>query len=199
MTDARDTTMLPDGEDFLRRFSTHEIRESSEGRWLLQMKRKDGSWTGDRWMEVAALSGGKLLVHGDYDPVCFAYNSDSPESRVHWMARNYQNEPCSYVMEKASIGTGGRRRVTAFDREKAARDLRKFAAEYREDGRLSLAKKYKKAADGEWDTEERLLRELYDFDPDGDHDAMGRRPTWAVYAAWATLVRLSSLLKQADD
>lgn len=184
--------MVTIGSTFLQRFSEHEVVSSTEGRWLLQ----SSEGYPDNWMEVVALAGGKLLVHGDYDPVCFAYHDGVPEARVHWMARNYKDEPCSYVMEKAQIGTGGRRVVKCFDTDKAQTDIAKHAVIMREEGYERLADKYTLLAGITWKSEHDMYEYISDFDVDYLDYEFGLRPTYAVYAAWATLIRLSKILKE---
>jgi len=113
-------------------YAHHEIRESSEGRWLLQKRRPAGGWEGNMWTEIITLRHKGLLVDGDIDPVVFRYGPAHPEARVRWMGcRMAAHDP--YFKEKASIGMGGRidGLVEQWDPEVAADDLRAMEAEFK--------------------------------------------------------------------
>ena len=115
-----------------RSYENHVIRESSEGRWLIQSRHQDGGWESNMWTEIIALHHKGLLVDGDIDPVIFRYGPDHPEARVRWMGnRKYAHD--HYFREKASIGMGGRGDADItqnWDPEVAADDLREMEAQF---------------------------------------------------------------------
>lgn len=188
---------LTRAEKFLRDFSTHEIKEATEGSWLLQKGHPDGGWEGSLWMEVVSLHGAKLLVHGDFNPIVFAYSNrnTTPVGKVHWMGkRNYNNEPCSYFVEKATIGSG-RESILEWNDRLARRELKEKAGEVFAEGYAKLADGYRNLAlDPSWETEHEMMRELLSFDHDAWEESFGRQVRNSVLAAWATLARLSEIL-----
>lgn len=112
-------------------YEKHEIRESSEGRWLIQKRHSDGGWEGNMWTEIIALHHGGLLVDGDIDPVVFRYGPSHPEARVRWMGSRRAAHD-RYFREKASIGMGGRIHdiTEVWNPEVAADDLREMEARF---------------------------------------------------------------------
>lgn len=88
-------------------FAKHEIRERSEGRWLLFARRPSGGWDGHYWTEVISLAGGRVLAHGDIETVVFAgYSGEGGvEGPVRWIGKTTRGD-FRYLGTKAAIGTG---------------------------------------------------------------------------------------------
>lgn len=129
--------MSIDYEHLADAFARHEIRSEVRaegfGSWLIMRRHEDGGWAWPFWARVTA-SDGLLTVAGDFPPVTFAHYASPgaktcPESAVAWMGS--QSGLCSYVMEKASIGTGSEAVREVCD-EKAVADLRALAEDERE-------------------------------------------------------------------
>jgi hypothetical protein len=169
--------------DATRAFANHEIRERSEGRWVLQRRGADGRWESTYWTEVLVLRGGKLLVHGDIEHVLFAYYGDSraPERVLRWMG------DCTdlgyYVTQKARIGTG--RELIDVDDDRVA--AHQIAEELRE----PLAREVER--DGEpW------APPLAEADPDDAEDVEWFRFDRAMDVV-RFLAALIDALREADD
>lgn len=88
-------------------FAQHEIFELTEDRAVFKRKRPEpdnyGAWDGFYWFEVVLTRGNKMLVHGDIEPVLFAYH----DSRTLLQATSWLGtEPLGseYVKEKARTG-----------------------------------------------------------------------------------------------
>lgn len=91
-------------------FANHllALDRAEEGRWIL--KRPDAS---EFWVEIVALRGGRLLVHGDIEPAIFgnwrapqpAQESTPSYNRglVRWMGSQTRPND-SYFLEKLKIG-----------------------------------------------------------------------------------------------
>lgn len=105
-------------------FAEHQIRERSDGRWLLERPGGEGKWHSDYWAEIIVLRAGKLLVHGDIEHVIFGHYSDTrdPLDIVRWMGRH--EDPAYYVTQKALLGTG-RELIEVTDDGVMERDLRR--------------------------------------------------------------------------
>lgn len=101
---ARKSIEARDRQQAVDAFKNHTITKESEGRWLLQGKDKDGTYTWNMAVEVIALEGKRLFVGGDIDDVVFAYGPRDPVQRVSWMGAH--SSDMRYVAEKARIGSG---------------------------------------------------------------------------------------------
>jgi len=129
--DARDKHRMNMTKLATRAYAKHEIKKSSEDRWLIQQRHKDGGWDSNTWTEIIALHHKGLLVDGDIDPVVFRYGPADPEARVRWMG-NRKHAHDHYFREKASIGMGGRFHdiTEIWEPEVAADDLRVMEARF---------------------------------------------------------------------
>lgn len=190
-------------------FRNHQIVSSivteAFGTWLLKQPYQDGrGHSVTFWVRITAADG-LLRVTGDFDPVVFAHGPMKPIQCVRWMAG--RNEPDSYRMEKASIGMGGRGRVSTWDTELArkdlleARDFEVLEEPYNEglvkaiDEALDLGVNY----DGEYGCHE-YVRMIMDSEHLKDTDVLevigncGRRPLPAVGLALRACNRLVELV-----
>lgn len=178
--------------DFLKRFDTHEVVKQSVTGWLLRRPRDKGGFDGHDWMEVTALEGGKLLVHGDYDPIVFAYNNADPAGRVHWMGS--REWPCGYFVQKAKMGSTSAA-IIKWDADAAKVDALAHASILEEDGNAKSAALFRAVAEDDHESEGEFISALYEFDSSPWEYDFGQRLKYPVYAAWATLRRLSHLLR----
>ena len=162
-------------------FAHHQILEQTPHSWVLQELRPD------RWMEVVSLAGGKILAHGDYDPIVFAYGPRDPVAKVHWIGKDTLSH---YVIEKAQIGSG--QHVIEWNPTLAQQELSDYMRAIDEEDHPGRAAEYQTVIEAGWETEEELHRLIYDFDTDPPD--FGRQPTSSLYMAWGILNRLSGLL-----
>lgn len=89
-------------------FEHHRIVRETPDRWLVKSEKGSAYW-----FEVVILAGGKMLFHGDTDPILFAYyrppeglsEADRAVATVRWMASRARPDD-RYFVEKAKIGTG---------------------------------------------------------------------------------------------
>lgn len=111
-------------------FSEHVLQRKDTTRWVIQRPKRS-----EFWAEIMKLEGGKLLIHGDIDPVIFAYYSggedNSPEAVLQWVA-NMWDSP-SYAQQKASIGSSSRAYTTDYDPQIAASDIQFLIDQYVEE------------------------------------------------------------------
>lgn len=137
--------------------------------------------------EIAVLSWGTLLVHGDIDTVVFAnyFNAKNPREVIAWMA----NASSGHAREKASIGSGGKI-AQDVDLDIAVKDL----LEIRRQGYISAdcareANAYLKNGDLE-----AAKRAIYEFSGDAELCDLGSVVDSRIFMAQAALQRLLFLL-----
>lgn len=110
----------------MNEFEHHQIKSEVHGdgfsTWLLRQPD-----TINLWCRVTAADR-LLRVSGDFDPVVFAYGDYNPRSCVAWMGTHQIVD--SYVLQKASIGTG-RDAVLEACVERCRKDLRDIVEEAR--------------------------------------------------------------------
>jgi hypothetical protein len=198
------------GEQAEAAFAHHQIRESSEGRWVL-MERDGRGWQPYYWTEVVILRGGKLLAHGDIDSVIFeAYvHYRDPLNVLAWMGRHPLAD--SYAVQKASKGTGSELALTT-DPDVCRHELHERLEElYRDTAELVAQGEPTRAEDERAEHlrdalemlargggVEEVRRELYDAgeDPESIH-RLGEVPSARVFYAHAAIRRLQALLDAA--
>ncbi len=114
--------------DYASNFSTHEIVDRVETptlrSYLLQGCR-DGRRVGEFWCRVNVFDRFVSVV-GDFDPVVFAYGPTDLRELIAWMGSHPTVD--SYVAQKASMGSGGRDKISQWDVDKARSELREWIA-----------------------------------------------------------------------
>lgn len=183
-------------------FAQHEIRESSEKRWLLQRRGRDGRWVQDHAAEVLVLIYGELYVGGDIDHVVFSRygDSDEPRARVRWIGEC--GDVAYYVTQKAGIGSGkGRARV--YDSNAARAELETVHAQLLvedPEGSAAVLEILEAALESaDFDDRYALVHRLYDADEffrDWALDDLGMVVSPRVYKAHAALARLCALWRE---
>ena len=133
-------------------FAEHQIVSEVEApgfrSWLLQQRdrRDSGQWSSTFWVRITAAER-MLRISGDFDPVVFAYGPNDPEQCVRWMADRQDGD--SYAAEKASIGSGGRNRISCWDTTLARQDIQEARDREAEDDPDSpLVSAFDEALDG---------------------------------------------------
>jgi len=111
---------------------------------------------------ITATTHQALIVHGDVQPVVFQYGPHDFDERIHWL---YSKECDHYVLEKASIGMGGREHLLTWDEEKAKSDIKDLAEEVEEGGD---ADDVLEVLDHVEDGYDAVIRELYDLQFDAE-------------------------------
>ena len=187
-------------------FECHEIRNRSDGHWLLQRRREDDGWTWSMAGEVISLAGGELYVGGDIDFVIFAHYSDSREHerKVRWMGEH--TDLGYYVRQKAAIGSG-RQLVDVYDEGVAREEVQGWLDDEREAeaggfGSGQAAKLADVLDDAAWlgtpwDDHRELVGHLYESlgnDFMYERSDVGEVMAPRVYYAHAVLRRLCELL-----
>jgi len=208
--DARDKHRMNMSKLATRAYSKHEIKKSSEDRWLIQQRHKDGGWDSNMWTEIIALHHKGLLVDGDIDPVVFRYGPANPEARVRWMGnRKYAHD--HYFREKASIGMGGRFHdiTEVWDQGVAADDLRAMETRFLGKDEDWPMEPNQKAADEVAHVREcylddgrhAVLHKLYEIDEVDSEELAGIGMVTAPRLYWAhgALARLAKLLDARDE
>lgn len=106
-------------------FADHVIvsRVEADGfaSWLIQ-RRRDGRLERAFWCRVTAADG-LLRVTGDFDPTVFAHGPSDPTACLRWIGE--RDELDGYRAEKASIGAGGRDRISSWRTADARDDMRR--------------------------------------------------------------------------
>lgn len=98
-------------KDAKEMFRNHILWKKEKRRWKLVRPYKDGAFNSSFWAEIVALSGGTLLVHGDFAPTLFCYYSGNPESKndplamLRWIGSKPQFT--NYLFQKARLGLQG--------------------------------------------------------------------------------------------
>ena len=190
-------------------FKEHEIKQESEGRWLIM---KPG--TGVFWTEIICTHHQGLYVDGDIDPVVFRYGPEHPLARVSWMGKR-PHAWDGYFREKACIGMGGRGQddvLHYFDRDVAICDVEQIIEDVRDSSDIrDLSERQVRLMDAlrddvigmmrmsdEFDPVD-VYRELYKLDMWEDCDRIGRVPSNRMFYAHAALQRLHQLLVERGD
>lgn len=178
-------------------FDRHEII-SRGGRWWCCRQPDTGSLGFDVYVD----HWGGILVDGDFEGLRFAYSNAPPIGRVHWIGSARTGCPgiTRYEMEKASIGTG-HDAVWTYNADAAVVDLREIAEECDEElaeepdgpGGAEILALAEEAGDL---TQEQMMTELMEIDPDAWELDVGIIPTDRVLYAHAAIARLSELLKK---
>lgn len=176
-------------------YANHRIVSYERGHWLL--KAPD---TNVFWVEVVALAGGKLLVHGDTGPVLFGQLSDRfdnfdlyAKGLVRWMG-NRKRPDDSYFMEKARIGTETEAALYTPDLGEFQREMESMIAE-EEDARLKTELQEILDRVGPHEDEiPKAQEEIYDLLGDPERIPKGRVVSTSVIYAYAALQRLVVLL-----
>lgn len=172
----------------------HEIMKTGEGRWRLMGRDAAGRPTQCHCAEVVVLWGGKLLVHGDVELVCFDRRVGGTDDEVvAWIGAH--QEPDDYVAGKAVIGTGDAR-VYVCDDDVFAFDLRAWLGDA-DDRDRALADEVIEDLELDGDVEgarRRLFNDLTDVDTEA-FVGFGLVVAPRVYYAHAAVRRLWTLLQ----
>lgn len=111
-------------------FKDHElVRTAGDNRWTIK---RPG--TSQFWAEIAILSAGTVVVHGDIEPAIFAHysgNDNTAEGCLRWVAG--MADSLDYGREKMSIGMGKNLGVEYLPK-KAERDIELLAERYKDRG-----------------------------------------------------------------
>jgi len=87
-------------------YARHEIKTTGACglRWTI-VEKVEGGWSSNLWAEIVVLSGGSLLVHGDFEPCLFSgFSGGTTRQHVGWIGGH---SDVDYPCGKASIGLGG--------------------------------------------------------------------------------------------
>lgn len=182
-------------------FAEHTIASRSEGRWVL----KRGGTEGNLWCEVAALSAGFLLVHGDFDLCAWEGASyRKPRGLVAWIGAH--GNDLGYVTEKAQRALDGRELTEKRCAEVLQHDLASLLAEWEayhgeepsERVREAITDAIERTEDDDLPPYglDAIVHELMDADVIDGEDAcsLGYVTTRRVIRGWAAVNRLHTLL-----
>lgn len=150
-------------------FSRHEISSRSEcgSRWTLVRRRENGVWEHDMHCEIAVLSDGFIVVHGDFDTCAWKwYGTSEP----HAVVARTAGASGAYLIEKARKGLDDPRLVEERVGEVLAHELTELRDEWEESHGEPLTEHQREAideaienADGaKHDECEAIVRELLD-------------------------------------
>ena len=181
-------------------FAEHTIASRSEGRWVLKRNGTEGNF----WCEVAALAGGFLLVHGDFDVCAWEGGSyRAPRDLVGWIGAH--GNDLGYVTEKASRALDGHELTEERIGEVLRHDLADLLADWEpyhgeepsDDVREAITDAIEQADDCTYQQEfDRLIESLMDDNViDGEEaSGLGCVTTRRVIRGWAAVNRLHTLL-----
>lgn len=168
-------------------FKNHKLVKSGDDRWII---RRPG--TSQFWVEIAILSAGTVMIHGDIAPAIFAhYSGDSTEGCLRWVAEMANN--FEYGSAKMSIGML-ENLGAEYRSKKAEEDIENLAERYEHDEEKH--EKLMELADmAPYKERHEVYEEIYDITGEAeDCYGIGEAPSSRFLLAVSAVERLVELL-----